>query len=454
MKHLLLSCLFSSLLAVPASYAQGQTTARSSIKTLLSLNQPQHDRHASTDKAHRGINADITVPGRAVEHSWNSSTNRWQGGTIMTYTHDARGNTSQIVFTDSVSSQPSSRELYTYNLRKQITEETYQEWVGSAYVNEERYQYTYDAQGNFTLQIGQVWSGTSWTTRSGYRFINTYNTANVLTSRTAEELNTSTGVWEPDRRIIYTVDANNRWAEIVYQEWENGAYVNDGRTRNITWYDWANLLPSYLEDQEWNGSAWVDDQRSTVVYQSNGSYVETQQKFTAPSTWVNDDRITNTYDNFGNLILDEQIESWDNNAWRIVTSDRFLLSYTATNQVRRAVEQEYDTSLNRYVNSEVTTYGSFVTLGTRRATGLEAAASLYPNPSSSTTLLSVPGVSSQSAVPAEVLNTVGQVVRTFVLQPQQGSIRQELNLEGLPGGVYTIRLHPTEGTIAKRIVKQ
>ncbi|UOG76028.1 T9SS type A sorting domain-containing protein [Hymenobacter tibetensis] len=423
------------------------------MKLLLNGGQLQHDRHASTDKAHRGINADITVPGRAVEHNWNSNTNRWQDGRIVTYTYDARGNTSQIVSTDSVSSQPLSRELYAYNLRKQITEETYQTWAGSAYVNEERYQYTYDAQGNFTLQIGQIWSGTAWTTRSGYRFTNTYNTANVLTSRTAEQLNTSTGVWGPDRRIIYTVDANNQWAEVVYQEWENGAYVNDGRTRNITWYNWANLLPSYLEDQEWNGSTWVDDQRSTIVYQSNGSYVETQQKFTAPSTWVNDDRITETYDDFGNLILD-QGESWNNNAWAISYSDRTLLSYTATNQVRRAVEQEYDTSLRLYVNSILTSYGNFVTLATRRATGLEATTSLYPNPASSAALLYVPGMRSQGAVPAEVLNTMGQVVRTFVLQPQQGSIRQELNLEGLAGGVYTIRLHPTEGTIAKRIVKQ
>jgi hypothetical protein len=453
MKHLLLSCLFSSLLAVPASYAQTQTTARSAMKLLLSGGQPQHSHHASDGKAHRGITADVTVPGRTVEHSWNRSTNRWGESVVGTYTYDARGNATQIIYTDSVTTQPDSKELYTYNSRKQVTEAIYQDWVGSAYVNKEREQYAYDAQGFITLILLQTWNGTAWLTQLGYRNTTVYNAANVLTGIVSEDLNINTGVWEPDGRVNITLNASNQWAEIVSQEWENGAYVNDERTHNITWYDWANQLPSYLEDQEWSGNAWVDDQRSTVVYQPNGSNVETQQKFTAPNTWVNDDRITETYDDFGNLILD-QGESWNNNAWAISYSDRTLLSYTATNQVRRAVEQGYDTSLRRYVNSTLTSYGNFVTLATRRATGLEAATSLYPNPSSSTTLLSVPGVSNQSAVPAEVLNTVGQVVRTFVLQPQQGSIRQELNLEGLPGGVYTIRLHPTEGTIAKRIVKQ
>lgn len=453
MKHLLLSCLFSSLLAVPASYAQTQTTARSAMKLLLSGDQPQHSYRASADKVHRGITANVTVPGRSTGRSWNGTTNRWDtNGSVSAYSYDSRGNNTQRVDSDSATSTIGGRQLIMYNTRNQETEYLQQNWNGSAYVNEQREQYTYDAQGNITLELYQEWSNNAWVTQDSYRTTNTYNAANVLVGQVYEELNNN-NTWEIEGRIIFTVNASNQWSEAVYQEWINGVYVNDERTRNITWYDWNNRLLSYFEDQEWSGGAWVDDQRSTIVYQPNGSNVETQQQPTASNTWVNDDRITTTYDNFGNLILDQN-ESWDNNAWVITGADRVLLSYTATNQVRRAVEQNYDISLGRYVNSYLTTYGNFVTLGTRRATSLEAVASLYPNPSSSVTLLYVPGVSNQGAIPAEVLNTVGQVVRTFVLHPQQGSIRQELNLEGLAGGIYTVRLHPMEGTIAKRIVKQ
>lgn len=401
----------------------------------------------------RSITATVTVPGRSVGHAWSSTTNRWVEGTIGVRTYDASANATQIVYTDSITSQPDSRELYTYNLRNQVTETTYQNWLGAAYMNEQREQYTYDNQGNITLETFQTWNGTAWVTQSSYRTTNTYNSANVLTGRVYEQLNTNNNTWQPEGRINFTLNASNQWSEAVYQEWNNGAYVNEERTRNITWYDWSKLQPSYLEDQEWSNGAWVDDQRSTITYQPNGSYVEVQQQSTAPSTWVNDDRITITYDNFGNLILD-QIESWNNNAWAITDSDRTLLSYTATNQVRRAVEQNYSTSQSRYVNSYVTTYGNFVTLGTRRASGLEAAATLHPNPTTDATTINLRGLRDQGAVQAEVLNTLGQVVQTLSVRTQQGNISQQISLASFPAGVYTVRLLTTEGTVAKRVVKQ
>ncbi|HEX8429469.1 T9SS type A sorting domain-containing protein [Hymenobacter sp.] len=452
MKKTLLSCLVGWLLAVPATYAQTQTPTRA-VKLLLGKGESQHTHLASVYNAHRGT-ATITLPGRSTGRSWNSTANRWNtSGAVSTYSYDSRGNNTQVVYSDSATAMPEGKEFYTYNSRNQVTEYSDQNWNGSAYVNDEREQYTYDAQGNNTLQVRQTWNGTAWVTQSSYRTTYTYNTANVVTSRVYEQLNMSNNIWEQDGRITFTVNANNQWTEAVYQEWNNGAYVNDERTRNITWYDWGKLLPSYYEDQEWSGGAWVDDQRSTITYQPNGSYVEVQQQPTAPNMWVNDDRITTTYDNFGNLILD-QTESWNNNAWTITSADRTVLSYTATNEVRRAVEQEYNTSLGRYVNSYLTTYGSFVTLATRRATGLEAAATLHPNPTAGTATISLSGLREQGTLPAEVLNVVGQVVQTMALRPQQGSIKQEINLTTLPAGVYTVRVHTSDGAVTKRVVKQ
>lgn len=452
MKNFLLPCLLGLLLASPDSYAQNQRSNRST-KTLFGV--PQHEGQvASAHTGHRSTTTTVTVPGRSVGHSWSRTTNQWVEGTVGVHSYDARGNTTQIIYTDSVTTQPRRKELYTYNLRNQMTEATYQDWLTSAYVNNQREQYSYDAQGNVALQTYQTWNGTAWVTQSSYRITSTYNAANVVTGRVYEDLNTITNLWQPDGRITFTLNASNQWTEAIYQEWSNGAYVNDERTHNITWYDWSKMLPSYLEEQEWVNGAWVNNQRSTITYQPNGSNVEVQQQFTAPNTWVNDDRITITYDNFGNLILD-QVESWNSSSvWVINGADRTLLSYTAGNQVRRAVEQGYDTSLNRYVNSTVTTYASFITLGTRRASGLEAAATLHPNPTASSTTISLRGVREQGLVQAEVLNTLGQVVQTLSVRSQQGAISQEINLAALPAGVYSVRLHTSEGTVAKRVVKQ
>ena len=85
---------------------------------------------------------------------------------------------------------------------------------------------------------------------------------------------------------------------------------------------------------------------------------------------------------------------------------------------------------------------------------LTASLSLYPNPTHGVVTLTVAGLKEQQGtVRTEVLNTVGQVVRTLSLPVRQGLITQELNLQGLPTGVYSVRLHTNGGTVVRRLVK-
>ncbi|GAB3840534.1 T9SS type A sorting domain-containing protein [Hymenobacter jeollabukensis] len=85
---------------------------------------------------------------------------------------------------------------------------------------------------------------------------------------------------------------------------------------------------------------------------------------------------------------------------------------------------------------------------------LQASLSLYPIPTHGLVTLTVAGLKEQQGlVKTEVLNTVGQVVRTLQLPVRQGVITQELNLKELPTGVYSVRLHTTGGTVVRRLVK-
>ncbi|GAB3838289.1 hypothetical protein GCM10028821_39700 [Hymenobacter jeollabukensis] len=84
----------------------------------------------------------------------------------------------------------------------------------------------------------------------------------------------------------------------------------------------------------------------------------------------------------------------------------------------------------------------------------QASVSLFPNPTHGVATLTVAGLrETTGTVRAEVLNTVGQVVRTLSLPVRQGVITQELNLRELPTGVYTLRLHSNGGTVVRRLVK-
>ncbi|KAA9332144.1 T9SS type A sorting domain-containing protein [Hymenobacter busanensis] len=411
-----------------------------------------HIAHTARAEASRHVATTVIVPGRSVNHSWDGT--RWYGGSTTTYTYNPQGKPTQMVFADSATNALYGKYIMNYDGQGLLSEFIYQDWAGSAFRNNTRELYAYDSHGRETLYTDQQWLNNAWVTQESYRTTNTYNTAGTLISQVFESLNIGTNTWQPEERQLYTVDANNRWTEVVGQEWTNGAYVNEFRTRNITWYNWATLLPSYYEDQEWipSSNTWGFDTRTTLSYQPNGSYASVLQELTAPNTWVNEDRHTYTYDNYGNEIL-HQGEGWANNAWFIDHGNSATLAYTATNQVRRSLQQNYNSQSRRYEKSSVTTYSNFVTLGARPA-ALLAEASLYPNPARNATTLVVAGLREQGPVPAEVLNTVGQVVATLALRPQQGTIRQELNLAGLTNGLYTVRLHTADGTLVRRVVKQ
>ncbi|SHJ08204.1 Por secretion system C-terminal sorting domain-containing protein [Hymenobacter daecheongensis DSM 21074] len=453
MKHFLPLTLTAALLTAALSGTAQSHKPAHATKALF--DQAHHHAGSGLEQAARAAGiASVTVPGRSIEYYWDLASARWGGATTLTNTYNVQGRVTQIISTDSATNTPYGKTLLTYNTQGLVTEELEQNWNGSAYVNSYRIQQAYDANGRETLYLDQEWRNNAWLTRYGYRSTRTYNPAGAILTEVSETLNTTTSIWEPDYRTTYTVNASNQWTEFTGQEWDNGVYVNDYRVRNVVWYNWAKLLPAYYEQQQWDPatSTWGEDYRTTFTYQPNGSYVSIGQELVAPNVWLNDDRHTYTYDNLGNEIL-HQGEIWTNNAWVIDHASRALLSYTAGNQVRRRVEQEYDTQRNAYVNDRLTTYSNFITLATRRATELEAAAALYPNPTLSAATLSIAGLREQGTVRTEVLNTLGQVVQTLTLQPRQGTIRHELNLSALPAGLYTVRLHAAEGTIAKRVVK-
>jgi Secretion system C-terminal sorting domain len=397
---------------------------------------------------------DVTVPGTSIFYGWDEAANAWANDVRSTISYSAAGLPTVSILSDSANTIQIGRVTYTYNAQQQLTEQVLESGYTGQYVNASRTVFTYDAQGAQTSFLFYDWTGTGWRTVYGYRSATTYNAANVLTQEVDEFL--VEGKWEPNSRTTYTVDANNRWTEIIEEEWDSDtqSYVKQSRSHNIVWQDWTKRQPASFEEQAWNAttSAWVDEERNALSFQPNGSFVQISQEYDG-TAWQNNERYTVTYDALGNFTLSQQ-EDWNGTTWQIEEANRRLLSYSPGNQLRRAVDQQYDTDDKRFENSGLTTYGSFLTLGIRRATGLEAAAQLYPNPTAGNATLRLSGLPTQETIPADVVNQLGQVVRHFTLRPMQGTVQQALPLADLPAGVYTVRLNTSLGTVAKRVVKQ
>ncbi|GAA4004303.1 hypothetical protein GCM10022408_15050 [Hymenobacter fastidiosus] len=100
-------------------------------------------------------------------------------------------------------------------------------------------------------------------------------------------------------------------------------------------------------------------------------------------------------------------------------------------------------------------YLRFVSRPTAATAGaLNAAASLYPNPTTRTATLELTGLREQGAVQVTVHNTLGQAVQELSVRPRRGVISQLLDLSELPVGVYSVRVRAAEGTVVKRLVRE
>ncbi len=79
---------------------------------------------------------------------------------------------------------------------------------------------------------------------------------------------------------------------------------------------------------------------------------------------------------------------------------------------------------------------------------------LYPNPAHDAFTVLVPAVATATALHADLLNTLGQVVRRQDAALAANGTRLAVDATGLTPGVYTLRLQVGAATLAKRVVIQ
>lgn len=418
-----------------------------------------------------------------MSYYWNQTTSNWMlPPTLSSYTYNSRAQVQQVVDTDSATTQPKSRSSYSYTASGPLTSytrerwtgtsweniyrETYlydntgnynevssQNWVNGAWQNQLRTIHTYDTHHNYTGSTHQSWVNNMWATDGIARYTYTYNAAGAITEEVQQYWDANANALMIAGRYIYTVTGTQPWSERVYQRWTNGAYVNERRRINPQ-RDASGSEIGYVE-QIWDGTNWGLKFRASTTFPNPYSSQLLSEEYVQGS-WVNDGRFSLNNDAYGNY-LGSVSEQWINNTWSIVNANRALLSYNAANNVTRRVQQDYDRTTQAYISRILTTYGDYqtITLANKQALALMAVAEVFPNPTPSKVTLKLAGLPKQeSPLRAQVLNSVGQVVKQFTLKSQQGVVEQELTLEYLKAGVYTLHVLTSEGTVVKRIVRQ
>ena len=300
-----------SLATLSTTAVQAQKAAARGPRSFSELTQPRQKGERKATDALRGINTTVVRPGQSVNYYWDNSTRRWAVSNKLEYTYDAGARVTQELYRDSASSQPLDRTLYTFNGQGQQTSYTSQGWNGSAWQNQYRGLATYDARGNETQYLSQSWKNNAWFTDYGSQQVYTYNAAGVITEQISKDL--VNGVYINDDRMVFTL-TNGQWSSILFQDWEDTRWEDSRRLVDIVWYDWASQKPTSYREQDFDGTAFVDEERTTITYTSNGGSVTIEQDYDG-TNWVNDYRGTDSYDNFGNYLSYTE-DIWVNNGAR------------------------------------------------------------------------------------------------------------------------------------------
>ncbi|RAK66986.1 T9SS type A sorting domain-containing protein [Hymenobacter edaphi] len=444
------------------------------------------DSTTATGQQQRTTTA-VTVPGRSMNYSWNTSSRTWTPTVMRTTTYDAAAQPLVVQDADSATQVPTSRRQYTYTTSGLVgtvlaeiwnssgsytptTLNTYtydaqghvihslaQTWQNGAWQNNNRILISWDVQGRQTERTSATWTNNAWLIRSGTRNTYRYAPSGSVLEITTAGWNTLTSTFDLQSRQLFTYGTNpQQWTNSIIQFMTAGTYVNYVRQNNAQ-YD-AQGRQTYLEFDSWTAGAWQLSSRNTTTYAPTGPGQEIFSENLVGSSWVNGSRVFFSYDANGNA-TGQYSEQWRNNAWVPSSGQRYLLRYNAGNVVDQRVVQEANTSTGVFVNSTKERYSSFqmITLAAKPTARLQAAVSLYPNPAAAgqaATLL-VKGLREQQA-PAtiEVLNGLGQVVHTRQERVQQGRIEAQLGLGSLPAGLYTVRVQTGEGVVAKSLICQ
>lgn len=359
----------------------------------------------------------------SLTESYNGST--WQNSSKTEYSYDASGNVTEEIYLswDSTSSQwiPLDKSSYTYNADNKATVVLY-EYLGS---DSEQYRtnYTYDANGNLILILDQEWNGSAWV--NDYKFDLTY-TNNRLSGGASYTWSGTDWIvtGDDDSKFTINYNANGTISSFNSDAWDGTNWVSSDNT--IFSYDANNNL--ILQDgQTWNGTAWISEYKSEYAYDTNGNLITEKESYLENGSFVMGYEQTATF-NTAELISSYIHPFKDKTGIDYLTEPNGIVNKILTKSGSSSDRTTYNygesTASNKDFNS--------------------LAFSVYPNPASSFVKVDDSSFSLKSM---EIYNLIGQKLRS--------TTKNQMNIEDLVDGIYLLKIASESGKFGtKRIVKK
>ena len=171
---------------------------------------------------------------------------QWIDWYLVNYEYDFFGNVLEILGLSSFGGEAwdyDSRASYSYD-GDVLSEVVYQYWEDDDWVNETKEVYNYN--DNVTTVLYWDWNGNNWSSDELWTY--TYDDESIeLLIQYMQG-----GAWQFDEKITFTLDFNGNIKEVLYEEWQNNAWVN--ALKMMYFYEdgvYTEILVGYWMNNDW-----------------------------------------------------------------------------------------------------------------------------------------------------------------------------------------------------------
>lgn len=141
-----------------------------------------------------------------------------------------------------------------------VSEVVYQLYTDDSWMNYEKEVYTYN--GDVTTILFWNWNGSNWSSNELY----TYTDDGMGTIELLIQYMQG-GAWQNFKRITYTLEFIGNVLEILYEDWENGVWVN----KQLTVYDYFDEVYDSMLVGYWENGDWLEKFRYEFDYEGGNA---------------------------------------------------------------------------------------------------------------------------------------------------------------------------------------
>jgi len=275
----------------------------------------------------RDANGNLT---ETLFENWENGA--WVKSAALLWTYDANGNETSFTMQADANEDGildnSLKMTYTYNASNQMVEEDFSFWDSDSgdWMKTSRTEYTYDAQVNQVLELNYTVMGDFSLVDD--RTVYTHDASGNILTQIHSTYDVLSDTLLDDSRSLYQYNTAGFEIEAIYQEWDGAAWINQERSATV--FDPNGLDVEYLY-QNWD-NGWVNDYHALDSWDANGNYVHSLEQKWEGGAWVNEYQMESVYD-AEDRITERIDRRWENGAW--VNDYRYIYNW-AVGVVRQA----------------------------------------------------------------------------------------------------------------------